>query len=66
MSSVEVLFRPVKLGDFTNSRGAVTRSRSKQQGDVPWELNVEYYRQMAMTPWTTRQTQFGLSERTTE
>lgn len=49
--SQNVLFRSFKLGDLTLPNRVImaplTRSRSAQPGDVPYELNVEYYRQRA-------------------
>ena len=45
------LFRPVTLGDLSLPNRVVmaplTRSRSKQPGDIPWELNATYYAQRA-------------------
>lgn len=47
----DILFRSFKLGDLTLPNRIImaplTRSRSSQPGDVPNELNVEYYRQRA-------------------
>ena len=47
----DVLFSPFKLGDLSLPNRIVmaplTRSRAEQPGDVPYELNVEYYRQRA-------------------
>ena len=45
----DVLFRPFTLGDLhlTNRvvMAPVTRSRAKQPGDIPWELNAICYAQ---------------------
>jgi N-ethylmaleimide reductase len=45
------LFDPIRVGDLAlNNRivmAPLTRMRSRQPGNVPWELNVEYYRQRA-------------------
>ena len=45
------LFEPVKAGTLDAPTrvwmAPLTRSRSKQPGDVPWELNAEYYAQRA-------------------
>ena len=47
----DALFRPFTLGDLSLPNRVVmaplTRSRSKQPGDVPWELNATYYEQRA-------------------
>src|SRR5690606_12798629 len=49
--SQDLLFSPYTLGDLRLPNRFVmsplTRSRAKQPGDIPWELNVEYYRQRA-------------------
>jgi len=49
--SQDVLFRTCKLGDLTLPNRVImaplTRSRAAQPGDVPHDLNVEYYRQRA-------------------
>ncbi len=49
--STDALFQPLTLGDLElPSRvlmAPLTRSRSKQPGDIPWELNAEYYAQRA-------------------
>ncbi|TDX22133.1 N-ethylmaleimide reductase [Modicisalibacter xianhensis] len=49
--SQDVLFRSFKLGDLTLPNRIImaplTRSRATQPGDVPNDLNVEYYRQRA-------------------
>ena len=46
-----VLFEPFTLGDLTLPNrvlmSPLTRSRSKQPGDIPWELNATYYAQRA-------------------
>lgn len=45
------LLQPIALGDIEcPSRvfmAPLTRARAKQPGDIPWELNAEYYRQRA-------------------
>jgi N-ethylmaleimide reductase len=45
------LFEPLQLGDVKiNNRvimAPLTRMRSKQPGNIPWNLNAEYYRQRA-------------------
>ena len=45
------LYRPFTLGDLRLPNrvlmAPLTRSRSKQPGDVPWELNATYYTQRA-------------------
>ncbi|MEO0511500.1 MAG: alkene reductase [Planctomycetota bacterium] len=45
------LLSPITVGDLSlRSRvlmAPLTRSRSKQPGDIPWELNAEYYAQRA-------------------
>ncbi|MEO1585096.1 MAG: alkene reductase [Planctomycetota bacterium] len=45
------LLRPITFGDIEAPNrvfmAPLTRSRSKQPGDIPWELNAEYYRQRA-------------------
>ncbi len=47
----DILFTSFKLGELTLPNRVVmaplTRSRSSQPGDIPNELNVEYYRQRA-------------------
>ena len=47
----DVLFSPVRFGAVTAPNRLVmaplTRSRAGQPGDVPTDLNVEYYRQRA-------------------
>lgn len=47
----DILFSTFKLGDLTLPNRIVmaplTRSRSSQPGDVPNDLNAEYYRQRA-------------------
>jgi len=52
MSEVrDVLFRPFALGDLGLPNRVImaplTRSRAKQPGDIPWELNATYYAQRA-------------------
>src|SRR5271156_3457970 len=51
MTERQRLFQPVELGPITLSHRVVmaplTRSRSKQPGDVPSDLMVEYYGQRA-------------------
>jgi len=51
MSAFEKLTSPIEFGeiDATNRifMAPLTRSRSKQPGDIPWELNAEYYCQRA-------------------
>ena len=45
------LFTPLQLGDLTLANRVVmaplTRMRSKQPGNIPWELNATYYAQRA-------------------
>ena len=45
------LFDPLKLGNLTLPNRVImaplTRQRSKQPGNIPWALNVEYYKQRA-------------------
>ncbi|MEM1184715.1 MAG: alkene reductase [Planctomycetota bacterium] len=45
------LLSPVSMGDFRAPNrvfmAPLTRSRSKQPGDIPWEMNAEYYAQRA-------------------
>jgi N-ethylmaleimide reductase len=47
----DVLFDPFTLGDLHLPNRVVmaplTRSRAKQPGDIPWELNATYYAQRA-------------------
>lgn len=47
----ELLFQPMIVGDLTLPNrvlmAPLTRARSKQPGDVPWELNATYYAQRA-------------------
>lgn len=47
----EPLFEPLRIGELEVPNrilmAPMTRSRSRQPGDVPWEMNVEYYRQRA-------------------
>jgi len=47
----DVLFRPYTLGDLHLPNRVImaplTRSRAKQPGDIPWELNATYYAQRA-------------------
>jgi N-ethylmaleimide reductase len=47
----DALLRPVTFGEITAPNrvfmAPLTRSRSRQPGDVPWALNAEYYRQRA-------------------
>lgn len=47
----EHLLGPITVGDHTLRNrvlmAPLTRSRSKQPGDIPWELNAAYYRQRA-------------------
>jgi N-ethylmaleimide reductase len=49
--STEALFQPLRLGDLELPHrvlmAPLTRSRAKQPGDIPWELNAEYYAQRA-------------------
>ncbi len=51
MKKDDPLFAPLELGPHTLRNrivmGPLTRSRSRQPGNVPWELNAEYYRQRA-------------------
>ena len=50
-SDYEALFRPCTLGNLNLPNRIVmaplTRSRSQQPGDIPWELNATYYAQRA-------------------
>ncbi len=47
----DVLFDPYMLGDLRLPNRVImaplTRSRAKQPGDIPWELNATYYAQRA-------------------
>ena len=47
----DVLFSEFALGDLVLPNrvlmSPLTRSRSKQPGDIPWELNATYYAQRA-------------------
>jgi N-ethylmaleimide reductase len=47
----DALFRPFTLGDLPLPNRVImaplTRSRAKQPGDIPWELNATYYAQRA-------------------
>jgi len=47
----DILFDPLTFGDITAPNrvfmAPLTRCRSDQPGDIPWELNAEYYRQRA-------------------
>jgi N-ethylmaleimide reductase len=47
----EYLFEKIRAGDLALRNRFVmaplTRMRSRQPGNIPWELNVEYYRQRA-------------------
>ena len=51
MSASEKLTSPIALGEIDAPNrifmAPLTRSRSKQPGDIPWALNAEYYRQRA-------------------
>lgn len=51
MSEKNVLHEPFTLGDLELPNrvlmSPLTRSRSKQPGDIPWELNATYYAQRA-------------------
>ena len=51
MSAFESLTSPIEFGEIAAPNrvfmAPLTRSRSKQPGDIPWELNAEYYRQRA-------------------
>ena len=51
METHRILFEPIKIGCYTLPNRIVmaplTRCRAKQPGDIPWELNAEYYRQRA-------------------
>lgn len=46
-----ILFTPVQLGSLSLRNrilmSPLTRSRSKQPGDIPWSMNADYYRQRA-------------------
>lgn len=43
------IFDELAIGDFALKNrfimASLTRMRSKQPGNIPWELNAEYYRQ---------------------
>ena len=45
------LLTPVSMGDLHAPNrvfmAPLTRSRAKQPGDIPWEMNAEYYAQRA-------------------
>jgi len=47
----DILLSPYRLGDLHLSNRLImaplTRSRAKQPGDIPWELNASYYAQRA-------------------
>ena len=47
----DFLFSPYTLGDLQLPNRVImaplTRSRAKQPGDIPWELNATYYAQRA-------------------
>lgn len=51
MSEHTNLTSPITFGDVTAKNrifmAPLTRARSQQPGDIPWQLNVEYYRQRA-------------------
>ena len=51
MNSQDILFRSFTLGDMTLPNRIVmaplTRSRAAQPGDIPTDMNAEYYRQRA-------------------
>lgn len=51
MTSEDILFTPVKIGRYTLRNRIImaplTRSRAQQPGDIPWQLNADYYRQRA-------------------
>lgn len=51
MTAQRILFEPIQIGRYTLPNRVVmaplTRNRAKQPGDIPWELNAEYYRQRA-------------------
>lgn len=51
MSSHTNLLSTVSFGEIESQNrvfmAPLTRSRSQQPGDIPWELNTEYYRQRA-------------------
>jgi len=51
MNTDQPLLTPVQLGHFTLPNRVVmaplTRMRAHMPGDIPWELNAEYYRQRA-------------------
>ena len=48
---MEKIFQPIKVGSIELKNRIVmaplTRMRSKQPGNIPWDLNVEYYQQRA-------------------
>ncbi len=50
-ADLDPLFRPFALGDLSLPNrvlmAPLTRSRAKQPGDIPWELNATYYAQRA-------------------
>jgi len=51
MTTNDILFKPLALGSLELPHrilmAPLTRSRAEQPNDVPWQLNVEYYRQRA-------------------
>lgn len=51
MHATPTLFSPVSMGDLRAPNrvfmAPLTRSRSKQPGDIPWAMNAEYYAQRA-------------------
>jgi N-ethylmaleimide reductase len=51
MTSEDILFTPVKIGRYTLRNRIImaplTRSRAQQPGDIPGQLNADYYRQRA-------------------
>ncbi|GAB4257130.1 MAG: alkene reductase [Methylomicrobium sp.] len=51
MTTNDILFTPTALGRYMLRNRIVmaplTRCRAKQPGDIPWEMNADYYRQRA-------------------
>lgn len=49
MTSEDILFTPVQIGRYTLrnriAMAPLTRCRAKQPGDIPWQMNADYYRQ---------------------
>jgi N-ethylmaleimide reductase len=51
MHSTDPLLQPIRVGSLDSATrvwmAPLTRSRSRQPGDIPWALNAEYYAQRA-------------------